>query len=301
MIIDSHCHMWSKRLDPETYERMMQIGVTMSGGDIEKVRARLDPTMDDTGDLLVHDMDEAGIDKSILLGGEDERQIEIFSEAVKKHKGRLVFFAQVDPRKADAPKLLEKAVKQYGAKGLKVHPVMQEIYPNDPRCYRLYEKCIDLGIPVVIHTGEPEHVGSAKYCYPLHVEDVIDHFPELTITMAHAGEPFWEICGRICGFRRNAYVDIGYWQVYLLHRWKFQYYIMLRGLIDRAGADKVMFGTDFPALRQVRRLGGQLGAVNAVRKPPEGLEALGITFTQEEINAVLGGNAERLYKKYGWI
>ena len=39
-----------------------------------------------------------------------------------------------------------------GLRGLKLHPIHQAFQPNDERFYPLYGKCVDLGVPVLIHT-----------------------------------------------------------------------------------------------------------------------------------------------------
>jgi hypothetical protein len=60
----------------------------------------------------------------------------------------------IDPWKGKAAiKELERCVKELGLIGLKFQQALQAFYPNDRRFYPLYEKCVELKIPVSFHTG----------------------------------------------------------------------------------------------------------------------------------------------------
>ena len=80
---------------------------------------------DISGDMIVKDMDAAGIDKSVLLAidwglsrhlGDLKLSIEeinkTYADAVKKHPQRLIAFAGIDPRRNNAAKLVEKFLKE---------------------------------------------------------------------------------------------------------------------------------------------------------------------------------------------
>ena len=65
----------------------------------------------------------------------------------------------------------------------------------------------------------------------------------------------------------------------------------LRTMIDRMGIDRLMWGTDnpsFTALMPVKEW------VETIRTLPERAPE-GVTFTEEECEAILGGNAKRLF------
>ena len=73
---------------------------------------------------------------------------------VRGHPEQFIGFASVDPWKGKAAVLeLERSVNELGLKGLKLHPVHQSFFPNDPRFYPLYEKAAELGVPVLFHSG----------------------------------------------------------------------------------------------------------------------------------------------------
>ncbi|MGH9765753.1 MAG: amidohydrolase family protein, partial [Blastocatellia bacterium] len=74
---------------------------------------------------------------------------------VKKYPEQFIGFASVDPWKgAIAVHEMQRAVEDLGLRGLKLHPVTQAFFPNDERFYSLWEKCSELEVPVLFHTGQ---------------------------------------------------------------------------------------------------------------------------------------------------
>ncbi len=89
---------------------------------------------------------------------------------LSRHKGRFVVFANVDLEPIDEPDFAEKATKQLeadvkaGASGLKIYKNLgmflrdksgKRVPTDDARLDPIWETCARLGIPVLIHTGEP--------------------------------------------------------------------------------------------------------------------------------------------------
>ena len=308
MIVDVHCHLWGPKVPAESwFETLVRVGVSLSGSSEEKVRERImRGQMDLSGDLLVADMEEAGIDKAIIFpldfglhtgtgeGVSLEEQHKIFVKAAERHPDRLIAWASVDPRRPNAAEFVERAVKEWGMKGLKLHPCIGEFYPDENYVYPLYKKCQELGIPISIHTGPeaPPHHG--KFAHPIYVDEVADDFPGLKIILAHAGMCWWEEAASIAALKPNVYLDIAYWQVKSLSRPVWGFYYQLRWLMDTAGPHKVLFGSDWPALRLVRRV-NTVNWVKLIKQPPDEAKAMGIDFAPEEINGLLGDNAVKLF------
>jgi predicted TIM-barrel fold metal-dependent hydrolase len=73
----------------------------------------------------------------------------------QKYADRFIGFASVDPWKGKwAVQEVERAVNSLGLRGLKLHPNTQAFFPNERRFYPLWEKCAELGIPVLFHSGQ---------------------------------------------------------------------------------------------------------------------------------------------------
>jgi predicted TIM-barrel fold metal-dependent hydrolase len=305
-ILDAHTHLYSRELAPPFWlNSMVRYGASVSGRTEEYVQNRIEKDwFDVSGDLLVSDMDEAGIEKSVvfamdmgLSGGVDDdislvQRYELFAKAVTRHSDRLVLFGGIDPRRPDAAKFVERAVKEWNIKGVKIWPPAGVI-PNAPYCYRVYEKCAQLGLPVVVHTGQeigPLHSQSAR---PIFVDQPAADFPEVTFVLAHAGMAWWEEAADMAWHQPNVYVDIAYWQGKFLKNSEV-FFKQLQGLISIAHARKVIFGSDWPALRNVPRV-----------RPKEWVEVLmGLSESQDgavpvlketERDLLVAGAAQKAY------
>lgn len=302
-VIDAHTHLYSAEMAPPYWiEAMAEYGASLSGRTSEEVARRIrDDWFDPTGDRLIADMDAAGIEKSVvylldfgLYSGVDdpvslERRYELFAEAVARHPDRLVFFGGIDPRRPDAARFVTRAAEHYGIRGVKIWPPAGT-FPNEPVCYRVYQRCAELGLPVVVHTGQEIGPLRSECCKPIFVDQPANDFPELTFVLAHAGMAWWQEAAEIAWHHGNVYVDIAYWQAKYL-RSPEGFARELRALISTAGRERVIFGTDWPALRAVRRV-----------RPDTWVQTLqgfaqdapgGVRFTREEIDLLMGGVAER--------
>ncbi len=160
--------------------------------------------------------------------------------------------------------------------------------------YPVYEKCLELNVPVTIHTGPEAFPHHGKFALPIYVEEVANDFPQLTIIMAHAGMCWWEEAAAVAAVRPNVYLDIAYWQVKCLSRPVWGFYYQLRTLMDSVGVHKVLFGSDWPACRLIRRVNA-INWIKAIRQPPDVIKTMGIEFKPGEINALLGDNAVKLF------
>lgn len=110
----------------------------------------------------------------------------------KKHGPRYIGFAGVDPFKGmQALRELEYAVKELGLRGLNIQGFENKIYINDPRMYPLYAKCIELDIPINLHTSMNFSTATAMdYGRPQLLDEVMVHFPELRVCASPPGFPW---------------------------------------------------------------------------------------------------------------
>lgn len=150
-------------------------------------------------------------------------------------------FASVDVNTDANPAQLLSSYVAAGARGLKLYPSYQFYYPNDQRLYPLYEICQQAGIPVLLHIGSSVLPGTRiKYCDPIHLDDVAVDFPRLTIVMAHGGRGLWyDTCAFLAGHKPNVYIDV----TGLVPSRLLEFFPNLERL-----SDKVVFGTDWPAM-----------------------------------------------------
>jgi predicted TIM-barrel fold metal-dependent hydrolase len=142
-----------------------------------------------------------------------------------------------------------------GARGLKLHPPMQEFIPNDPMAYPLYEVFAEARLPVIFHTGH-SGIGTGmrggggirlKYGNPMPIDDVAVDFPEMPIVMAHPSFPWQDEAISICLHKPQVYIDLSGWSPKYFSPTLVQY---ANTLLKR----KVLFGSDYPWLTPERWL-----------------------------------------------
>ena len=307
MIVDTHVHLMSPKFMAQPYwDEWVRLFGALSHRASDAVKKRLPEFWDETGDLLLRDMEEAGIDQSWIsvldFGlakpiGEPRCTVmetnKIYAQIARDSGSRIIAFVGVDPRRKEAVEILETGVKEWGMRGLKLIPAAG-FYPNDDSCYELYAKAEELAIPVLIHTGPEMTPLYSKYCYPVYLDEVANDFPNLTVVLAHAGFCWWEEAVNIAATKPNVYVDLAGWQPKTQRHPIEEFYLPLRRMIDAIGASRILFGSDWPALRLFR--GGQGTWVKAFTDTHDALETSGISFTGEEIESILGGNAVRIMK-----
>jgi uncharacterized protein len=162
----------------------------------------------------------------------------------------------------------------HGAVALKIHPVHAGIAPNDRELYPAYARCLERGIPVIVHTGPSFFPGAtSRHGDPVLIDDVLRDFPGITMVLAHGGRGWsYDAAASLALTRDNVWLDIAG-----LPPKRLPTYYASSGL-DRVAA-KSIFGTDSPAAAP----GRNIAAIRDLGLP----EAL--------TDAVLGGNAQRVF------
>ncbi len=302
MIIDFHTHLCDRDgIAQPFWDGWTEVSALRVNRSVESVQGRLPELLDVSGDMIVRDMDAAGIDKSVLLAVDwglarylSDLKLSIeeinrtYADAVKRHPQRLVAFAGIDPRRDEAVGIVETSLKEWGMKGIKFHTAAG-FYPNDRVCYPIYEKALEYGVPVLFHTGEVLKPLYFKYCRPIYLQEVAIDFPDLPIILAHAGGCWYSEAVAICNSTTNVYLDLSVWQPRLLRPLAF--YMALRTLLDSVPWQRVLFGSDYPFLKL---LINQERWAKAFTEIPDSVKERGIQFRKEEIAAMMGGNAARL-------
>lgn len=138
---------------------------------------------------------------------------------------------------------LREMVGRHGARGIKIHPVAQRFMPDDPRMHAIYRTCVELGLPVLSHSGAAKN--GARFADPASFGPVLDAFPDLTLVLAHFGGARWD---RTAEFARAfPYASFDLSEVI---EWTGAPNAPRREdlarLIRDVGPLRVMLGTDFP-------------------------------------------------------
>lgn len=116
---------------------------------------------------------------------------EVVAEAVARGNGRFIGAAGYNPfRIDDSLRRIETFVRDHGFKYVYFHPITFGVAPNDRRCYPLYAKCAELGIPVGLQVGHSAEPLPSDIGRPMLVDDVAIDFPNLKINLSHTGWPW---------------------------------------------------------------------------------------------------------------
>jgi predicted TIM-barrel fold metal-dependent hydrolase len=139
--------------------------------------------------------------------------------------------------------------------GLKLHPPIQQFFPNDPIAYPLYEVFAEARLPVIFHTGH-SGIGSGmpggggvhlKYGNPMPIDDVAVDFPDMPIIMAHPSFPWQDEAISVCLHKPQVYIDLSGWSPKYFSPTLVQYANTLL-------KHKVLFGSDYPLITPDRWL-----------------------------------------------
>ncbi len=312
MIIDMHVHVWDEGYQPDRYKLGFAARAAyrrMPPRDPASILPRVMPgASDPSGDLLIGDMDRFNIDVAVamvvdfsLASGEEQATpidevLANHAALMRKFPGRFFAFFGMDPRRPGALEKFERAVREDGFKGLKMYPACG-FYPWDDICKPFYAKCVELGVPVLFHTATVGWPLTPRFAHPIHIGDVQRDFPELAIIFGHSGRPAW--------WRDAATVAGGHWHSYLeLSQWEREaerdeegFIRTLAEMRDQVGAHRILFASDYsagPARSGEKSTWGNW--VNFFKRLPDRAKAFGVTFTQDEVDLILGGNAARLLK-----
>ncbi len=169
-----------------------------------------------TVDHLVAGMDAGGVGKAVMQAewarGDYRKQNDAVYEIVQSHPDRFVAgYLCVNPLEDDdMAAVVEKEVKERGFKGVNIQSFACRVRCNDKRFYPLYEKCLELNIPVTIHSSINFSTNrTIDYSRPLYLDEVACDFPGLTLVANHGGWPWVTEMVAVTWKHPNVYIEIG--------------------------------------------------------------------------------------------
>lgn len=275
-----HCF----RLDSVPVDLSLYSGVNLKNGrrngtfsdHINVLFTRRGPNATYTIPNLVEEMDRMGVIKSVNLPIDFPFGSHISRDHTENLVGhpRFIPFCGINPRSPRWEAEMEKCL-ELGARGLKIHPYAHMCPPNHPRVLRLLKRWSRTGLPVLFHTANNGLEPSVwrKWSDIELYEEPLRHFTEIPIILGHAGMTFYEKACEMARAHGNCHLEIGG-----------QPPQNIRHMIDLIGADRLLFGTDWPFYPLILPLAKVLIA------------------TEGDIgarNKILSENAFRLYDELG--
>ena len=264
------------------------------------VNTVLNTWADPTGEHLIKSMDEGGIDVTVavttdnfdnkMLTAKDvENSVKLLSEAAARYPGRIFPLAGLDPRRPEAAEMARRFFEEYGMKGIKYHPD-NGYDPSGPESYKVLEVLAENNGVLLTHTSPLMPPSRNQLAEPMLLSDIGVDFPRIKVIAAHMnGYVNWRPWASLALMQPRLYGDLAMWDNLAYTNYD-RFCRELRTMIDLIGPNKILFGSDAPIdtlLHPIRKWVQQIQ--NLTEKAPEG-----IRFTQEEVDAILGGNAARV-------
>ncbi|MGA9884000.1 MAG: amidohydrolase family protein [Candidatus Acidiferrales bacterium] len=184
------------------------------------------------------------------LSGRPQVSNDTVIEFAAQNSDIMMAFASVDPTLG--PAAIEEAkrlIKSGMIRGFKLHPPIQQFFPNDRIAYPLYKVIEEAQLPVLFHTGH-SGIGTGmpggggirlKYGNPMYIDDVAVDFPDMPIIMAHPSFPWQDEALSICLHKRQVYIDLSGWSPKYFPPSLIQYANTLL-------KNKMLFGSDYPLI-----------------------------------------------------
>jgi predicted TIM-barrel fold metal-dependent hydrolase len=222
MIIDSHIHIWNRKMLPDAAIRnyllpLMEHADELDGFMDFDLDAEL-PFWDYllSVDELRESMNINKVDRAIVLATD----FELVNEGRMSNEDyidwlydtcacddRLEPFIGVDPNRGEAGlKMIERLAKKYEPRGIKVYPATG-FFPDDEKFSRYWELIDDLGLIVVTHAGMALPPLDERYCHPVNFIDVAEKHPDMKIIIAHLGGKFHNELFEVMDRCDNVYTD----------------------------------------------------------------------------------------------
>jgi len=181
---------------------------------------------------------------------------EEIAELAHKNADVAIPFASINPHRGEAGvREARRLIRDFGVKGFKFHPSVQDFNPNDRMAYPLYEAIAEAKLPALFHTGQTG-VGAGtpggggirlKYSNPMLLDDVAVDFPDMPIILAHPSFPWQEEALSVATHKPQVYIDLSGWSPKYFPPILVQYANTLL-------KDKILFGSDYPVMSPERWL-----------------------------------------------
>ncbi|MDR1087884.1 MAG: amidohydrolase family protein [Coriobacteriales bacterium] len=230
--IDIHNHVYPEKLAARAVEGVSRF-------------YSIEMSCDGTVQSLLKSQEEAGLDYSLIhsvaLKPDQVTTINDFiAEQCRLHPS-FIGFATMHQDFEDMEGEIERAIN-LGLIGFKLHPDSQGVNIDDDRLMRFYS-LIEGRLPVMLHCGDYRFDNS----HPRRTKHVLREFPRLVANCAHFGG--WSLYDLAVEYleEERCFMDLSSASVYLGPR-------RTTELIKLYGADRILFGSDYPMWNPAREL-----------------------------------------------
>ena len=277
MVIDIHTHTFPDKIALAAVDKLSDSGHIpyFSNGTVSGLK---------------NSMEKSGIDYSVVLPvATNPLKLSSMNDVSIELNGKdgLIYFGAVHP---DAPDWYEELgrIANNGIKGIKIHPVYQDVDIDDIKFLRILDRAAELGLIVLMHAGDDIGFPGVVRCSPKMTANALKQVGNVKIILAHMGgwKNWQEVAENLAD--TSAMLDTAFSLGEITP--KDDYYSpdflnLLKGkeflsLINAFGSERVLFGTDSPWTDQKQSL-------EEIKKLPLG---------ETDLDNILYLNAKKLLK-----
>ena len=223
-VIDCHDHIYMKKLAPKAVKSVGEFyNTSMFGTGTAEELAELAETPP-ISHFIVNVV--APTARSV------SRMNDFVADECQKHSC-FTGLGTLHPDMENPEKEIERIIA-LGLKGIKLHPDSQDFDMDSPKAMNLYEM-LEGRLPVLMHCGDYRYDRS----HPRRLVNILETFPDLTIVAAHFGG--WSIFEEAISYLKklNCPMDLSSTTPFIGSE-------KTASLIRQYGADRVLFGSDYP-------------------------------------------------------
>ncbi|MDA4117582.1 MAG: amidohydrolase family protein [Thaumarchaeota archaeon] len=178
---------------------------------------------------LLEQMDDFNVESSLLFALDNE----LVRRAIRDHPGRFTGYVWPNPHDRGALSLVRRAVKEWGFKGIKLHPLIHAFLPTDEEVLPIVEFAEKERIPVAIHSGHP------PFSLPWSIGELAEMYPKVTVVMLHMGHAH--------GVYMQAAINTAKrYDNIILETSGVSMHSKIREAVEKVGEERVVFGSDYP-------------------------------------------------------
>ena len=235
MQVDVHTHVWPEPIAPAVLEHMVR-------------EFGYEAVASNTVIALKAHMKESGVDVSVVLGvTERADQVRRTNDwLISIQDDTVVPFGAIHPLMDDKAGEIRR-LREAGIRGIKLHPLLNSFYPDDPSMFPVYEEMSE-SMVLEVHSGRWPQTKSGETIYssPRRIMNVVNAFPKLKVVALHLGGFYMlDEAERDLIGKENVFIDTT-WPPSV---GEIAQETLVR-IINKHGAHKVCFGTDFPLANQ---------------------------------------------------
>lgn len=277
MIIDFHSHTFPEAIAIKALEKL-------------SATSDLKYYLDGTLSSIKESIENAGIDYTVLLpvvtNPKQHDTVNKTAIAINETASEtgVISFGGIHPLN-DNYKEIINTLTANGIKGIKVHPVFQEVNFDDITYKRIISYASEKDMMIITHAGFDVSYPGQDYVTPDRIKNVIDEVAPTKLILAHMGGwDCWDDVEKLI-VGQNVWLDTAFTISNAINKEgnpskmakQLSVEQFLR-IIRNHGADRILFGTDSPWT-------GQAEEINLIKNTG---------LTDSELKLILGDNAAKL-------